>query len=153
MKTLNNFDIIQLCYKYNIPLNGIYRRNEIIKGKSNYLTVVNSAIGNDNNGHWFAYIYNNKKKIIYYIDSYGVEPFQEVIDLFKGYKIIYSKIQIQSFDSNICGWVVILFALYYFNYKNKDKAIIHFNSLFTPNYKNNEKIVKMIFNKINTMYE
>ncbi len=148
MKTLNNFDIINLCKEYDIPLNGIYRRNEINIGLPEYLSVINSAIGNNNSGHWFAYIYNDKKKIVYYIDSYGVEPFQEIIDLFKGYKILYNKIQIQSHDSNICGWVVILYALYYFNYTNKKKAIIHFYSLFTPNYKNNEKIIDNIFNEL-----
>jgi hypothetical protein len=30
MKTLNNFQIINLCKKYNIQLNGIYIRNELI---------------------------------------------------------------------------------------------------------------------------
>jgi hypothetical protein len=151
MKTLNNFDIVNLCNKYNIPLNGIYRVNELIKGKSNFLTVVNSAIGNNNSGHWFGYIHNDKKKILYYIDSYGVEPFEEILSLFKGYKILYNKIQIQSLDSNICGWVVLLYALYYFNYVNKNKSIIHFYSLFTPNFINNEKIIEMIFKKLNTL--
>ena len=31
MKTLNNFDIIKLCQKFEIPFNGIYRRDSIIK--------------------------------------------------------------------------------------------------------------------------
>jgi hypothetical protein len=152
MKTLNNFDIIKLCQKFEIPLNGIYRRDSIIKGKPNFLTVINSAIGDETNGHWVGYIYNKKK--VYYIDSYGVEPFLEIVNLFKGYKIIYNKIQIQSLDSNICGYVVILYALYYFNNfsdKNKEKAIKNFNSLFTPNYDNNEKIINKIFKGLKSL--
>ena len=148
MKTLTNLDIIKYCNKYNIPLNGVFRIDNIIKGPPNYLTVVNSAIDNEISGHWIAYIYNDKLKSVYYIDSYGVSPFDEIINLFKGYKILYNNIQIQALNSNICGWVVLLYALFYFHYTNKKKAVIHFKSLFTPNYNNNEKIIETIFKKL-----
>jgi hypothetical protein len=50
-----------------IPLNGIFRRNQILNEKPNKLTIINSAIDNDNNGNWVGYFFN--KNNLYYIDG------------------------------------------------------------------------------------
>jgi len=70
---------------------------------SNYHTSIQEGI------HHVA-IYKNKD-ISYYFDSFGIQPFKEVIDFLDTNTRFYSSFQIQKANTKICG-VLCLFVLY-----------------------------------------
>lgn len=135
MSVLSNIDLINFCKKYDVNLNGIYKRDEINSIKNEkpfYLTIINSVIRNENSGHWVGYVYDNKKNF-YYFDSFGQSPFQEIMNKYdKEYKIYYNTKTIQVIKDVICGWYVLLFGIYMINDKSKvlKNRFINFLSLF-----------------------
>lgn len=153
MSVLSNIDLIKYCKKYNVNLNGLYKRDEIknIKNeKSFYLTIINSVIKNDKSGHWVGYIFDNQKNL-YYFDSYAQAPFQEIMEKYdKDYKIYYNTKIIQGIDDVICGWYVLLFGIYMINDNSKTlkNRFINFLALFTNNYTKNDDVLFEIMKNI-----
>ena len=72
------------------------------------LNLDDSTDPNFQNGtHWIG-IYK-KDNLVYYFNSFGNQPPQEVTDYFNTEKIGYNSYQIQTMDSNNCGLYVIMF--------------------------------------------
>ena len=111
MKTLSNYEIIDLAKQYNIPLKGIYSRDNIpLKLKEGYY-IINLDRKNGVGTHWTAFHYG---KYNFYFDAFGFDA-PNVLSKRLG-KYDYSDMDIQSIHSNSCGW----FCLYFINYCNQN---------------------------------
>ena len=92
-----------------------------------------------------------KPKFMVYFDSFGIEHIPKEINKFinndttksSSLKRIKSNIfRIQAYDSIMCGY----FCMEFINYMLKDKILLDYTNLFSPNdFKKNDRIIKRIF--------
>ena len=92
-----------------------------------------------------------KPKYMVYFDSFGIEHIPKEINKFinndttksSSLKRIKSNIfRIQAYDSIMCGY----FCMEFINYMLKDKILLDYTNLFSPNdFKKNDRIIKRIF--------
>jgi hypothetical protein len=150
----SNYDLIDVCNKLNIPLNGIYCKDELDDlRKKNGCFIINMMDEKDAlkmTGHWVAF-YKNKKYSVYF-DSFGCVPPNDVIEYIYNdglRKIYYCHQQIQDLNHDYCGYICVMF-LYWMvktnKFKSVDDKLQDFINLF--NYKNmklNKQIVKKFF--------
>ena len=118
----------------------------IRKVKRNCSFIVNTDDSSKPGEHWFA-IYVPKNSPVEYFDSYGRKPQHEKIyDFIKanGKRFKYNNKIIQGDKSISCG----LYSLFFIYYRTKGYTMKYFQNLFTSNYKNNDKIVNDLYNKI-----
>ena len=90
----------------------------------------------------FLYLLKTNEAI--YFDSFGIEHIPKEINKFIGNSDIKSNIfRIQAYDSIMCGYFCIEF-----NYTLKDKTLLDYTNLFSPNnFKKNDRVIKRIFKK------
>ena len=97
--------------------------------------------------HWVALFlkpkYTTERTV--YFDSFGIEHIPKEINKFIGNSDIKSNIfRIQAYDSIMCGY----FCIEFINYMLKDKTLLDYTNLFSPNdFKKNDEIIKRIFKK------
>lgn len=164
---LTDTQIVDLSKRMNIPLEGVYFKDELPnKLKTNKTYIINlqdsvSDNGDDNNGtHWtLLQIGETPKGHIspFYFDSYGIEPPEivkkRVKDNFKKF-LPHSKKDIQSLMNNACGFYCLGMA-HYINaskyrsnnlYKDIEDFLEMFDDLNThTDFKKNEYILKHFF--------
>ena len=83
--------------------------------KTNECGIVNLEPESENGSHWVNYF--KKGKEIYYFDSYGLDPTNELKSYLKGKgknPIVCSTYEIQKFGTKICGQLSI-YVLYMLN--------------------------------------
>ena len=114
---LTDIQIKELCKKMEIPLEGVYFKDQLPKKiKPNMAYIINMENALDENGrpndgsHWTCLQVNkypNDKVEPFYFDSYGAPPPENVknvvLDTF-GQKLPFSKRDIQSLMNNACGF-------------------------------------------------
>lgn len=149
LNTLTNNDIISICMKLEIPLKGVFMKDELKPGLQDGNYIMNLQNHNQNGSHWIGFI--KYAGIIYYHDSFGVVMPQNEYDLFKSESdnVYYSTQIHQKLDATSCGWWAIMF-LHWMKY-NKGNMLCKFksfNKLFSKDLVNNEKILLNYFNKI-----
>ena len=123
IKMLSNFDIERICRKLELPIVGIFSKDELINQKrrigSYYINMENSTDGDGT--HWvLAKIYDddlrdedNDEKDIHkvgalYFDPFGLDMPKEVRRFLEPFKPIpYNNRQIQSVKTSECGWYCI----------------------------------------------
>ena len=93
--------------------------------------------------HWIA-LFIKTNEVIYF-DSFGIEHIPKEINKFIGNKEIKANIfRIQACDSIMCGY----FCVEFINYMLKDKTLLDYTNLFSPNdFKKNDQVIKRIFKK------
>lgn len=133
---LSNHDVTNICNYLNIPLLGVYTKDQLKDiPKKKGLYVFNLGDLSSGGTHWTAgYIYDGKTV---YFDPFGSVPSIEIDQFIKSVskKRIYliNKVQIQSLGSTYCGWYCIMF-LYILCHSNEspskslDLIQDHFNS-------------------------
>lgn len=127
----SNIDIEEACEKLSINLNKCCMKDELdLKHLYNGGYIINLANSDQNGTHWTSFFKDGSN--IYYFDSYGVVPAQDEAILFKKNhdKLYYNKIQIQDFESNVCGLFCILFLWICQNLKRPYEGINFTLSLF-----------------------
>jgi hypothetical protein len=79
--------------------------------------IINLQNHDEGGSHWTAFI--KDRNDIYYYDSFGVVPPQNLYDIFKidSHNIYYNTSDDQYFDSTSCGWWSISFLYYMTNTK------------------------------------
>ena len=99
--------------------------------------------------HWISMIKMKNNKYLYF-DSFGAPPPQTILDTLKidPNKLQYNDQQIQDIKSQTCGYFAILFAYYYSREKTPNKTIIAFLTNFTTDEKQNDKVLRKIFDKL-----
>lgn len=106
MKALTNFDILDYYKKHNLNADVVMRdeiKKTLLDSKFSMPFISNLQGTMEPGSHWVG-VYPTEEAI-YYFDSFGVAPPQELIDVAKshGRKIRYSDAPIQSLGSNQCG--------------------------------------------------
>lgn len=164
---LTDTQIIDLSKRMNIPLEGVYFKDELpkkLKTNKTYIVNLQDSVnddGDDNNGtHWtFLQISETPKGQIYpfYFDPYGIDPPEivkkRVQDNFKKF-LPHSKKDIQSLMNNACGFYCLGMA-HYVNaskyrknnlYSDVEDFLDMFDDLNThSDFKKNEYVLKHFF--------
>ena len=103
---ITNFEIEDICHKENLPLIGVFSKDELPKdrrmGGSYYINLQNSDAGCGT--HWvFCRIFHNATAL--YFDSFGISLMpQEIAEFLSIFKpVATNNRQIQDIHSEMCG--------------------------------------------------
>ena len=140
---MSNFDLIKWCKYLNIPINNVLSREESSPhNRKQALFIYNLEPSYMSGSHWVAtYVKNG---IINYFDSFGMPPFQEIVNHAKrtNMTLVHQSDQIQNLLTTTCGY----FCLYFLNEMNKGRS--YYDSLKVFNSHNtmeNEKCIENYF--------
>lgn len=149
----SNFELIDICKKLNLKLNGVYTKDKIPNQLEHGCYIINLQDLYDNNTgerntgtHWTGlYIKKNDDKAFYF-DSFGFPPPQIIIKILKkqNIKCQYSLKLIQNINSSTCGMYVISFLLYLYK---KNYTFENFLKLFSEIPSQNNKILDEMLNE------
>ena len=159
--TITNFQIIDICKRYNIPLNGVYNKDclPLKRNRQPGSYVINLQDDEDSSGnnlggsHWVIF-YIEKDNCVYF-DCYGIIFPRQVREFSQGLHLIHSPKLIQSETSALCGSFCILFLFFMSRQKhikkleNRMKA---FNSMFYDDTKKNDQRLKEILTQCNLKF-
>lgn len=122
--SLTNFDIERISKKLNLPLVGVYSKDELKGLKPEVGTYhINMSNADKAGTHWVVFKIvcdkdrekTNVKTIrkeceAIYFDSFGIDMPKEVATFLKPFRpIAYSNRHIQNVNSEVCGWYSLLF--------------------------------------------
>lgn len=132
---MSNHDLIEWCQYFNILINNVLSRDQIVPHNHKLgLLNLHMWIG----CHWAAtYVKDNT---INYFDSFGMPPFQELVNHAekKNLTLPHQNNQIQDLYTTKCGY----FCLYFLNEMSKGtEYLFDFN-----NTKHNRKFISKYFN-------
>ena len=146
---ISNIKIDQICQALEIPLQGVLMKDQFSITSPNGIYIVNLNDSNQSGSHWTLLIKMKNNKYLYF-DSFGAPPPQTILDTLKidPNKLQYNDQQIQDIKSQTCGYFAILFAYYYSREKTPNKTIIAFLTNFTTDEKQNDKVLRKIFDKL-----
>ena len=143
---MSNFDLIKWCKYLNIPINDVLSRDQNVPHNHRQaLFIYNLEPSYMSGSHWVAtYV---KDRVINYFDSFGLPPFQEIVDHAKkkNLTLLHQNDQIQNIMTTTCGY----FCLYFLNEMNKGKTYFDLLQVFsrTDTIKN-EKFIEQYFKNI-----
>jgi hypothetical protein len=164
---LTDSQLEQLCQKMEIPLEGVYFKDELPRkltyNKSYIINLENSVDenGDPNDGsHWTCLQVNkypNGQIEPIFFDPYGVAPSESIKKFVLdncGKRLPYTTSDLQSLMANCCGYFVCAF-LHYINasqYRSRDfyNDVAYFMDCFddlnkSMDWKKNEYILKLFF--------
>ena len=132
-------DLYNLAKRLNYKIL-VISKDQVYNLKNNFY-IINLNNSNEPGSHWVSLIINNN--ILYYWDSFGCPPFNEIIKL--NHKIIYyNQYTIQDINDSNCGWYCLFFLYHMKHYKNDYKKMLE---LFIYNNEKNSDILEKFFNK------
>ena len=140
---ISNFDLLKWCQYLNIPINNVLSRDESIPhNHKQALFIYNLEPSYMSGSHWVATFVKNG--IINYFDSFGMPPFQEIVNHAKrkNMTLLHQSDQIQNLLTTTCGY----FCLYFLNETSKGRS--YYDSLKVFNSHNtmeNEKYIENYF--------
>lgn len=159
---ISNFDIEKLCKKMDLPLVGVFSKDELPKDRIVGSYYINMQNHDDGDGtHWtLAKIYDendrddnvrriHKKKSKYgalYFDPFGVDMPKEVAEFLSPFKPIpYNNRQIQSINTSECGWYC-LYCDYVLEHKQHGDSYLEdyerFLGMWSDNPRENLRLLK-----------
>ena len=143
---MSNYDLIDWCKYLNIPINDVLSRDETVPhNHKQALFIYNLEPAYMSGSHWVATFV--KDNIINYFDSFGLPPFQEIINHAKNKNLtlIHQNNQIQNLMTTTCGY----FCLYFLNEMNKGKSYFDLLQVFDIHDTiKNEKFIEKYFKNI-----
>lgn len=162
MALTTNYDIINCCREYHIPLIGVFSKDQlpgqIVPGGY----VVNMQDSHDGNGkplpgtHWVSFFIElNKKGVAHccYYDPFGVVPPKSVQKLLKPLMPYpYCSFDIQNPESGVCGYYAVEFL--WFMSKNRlkwpklDDRFTHFLERYSYNPEKNLRLLEGFLKQI-----
>jgi len=151
MNKLSNIDLFEICKEMNLPLNGIFFKDDLPPKLLNGFYIINlqSEMTNGRGTHWTAFYYDGKRNIYY--DSFGFPPPEETEKLIKPF--VYSCIDVQDIDSSSCGFYCVGFIKFLKDRKDKLNAFEKFINLFDhKRTAKNESILNAILYNDNKTY-
>ena len=140
----SNFDLEDLAQKYNLPLVGVYSKDELPKKIQVGSYIINLQDSTEGCGsHWCLIKIFDKKNALYF-DSFGQPLPLEVLHFLRQYKPVpYSNRQIQNIDSSRCGLYCIACDRYMSTIKRRNmlEQFDDFLNMFTGDTKKNDAIL------------
>ena len=143
---ISNYDLLKWCKYLNIPINNVLSRDESLPhNHKQALFIYNLEPSYMSGSHWVAtYVKNG---IINYFDSFGLPPFQELVDHArkKNLTLLHQNNQIQNINTTTCGY----FCLYFLNEINKGNSYFDLLKVFDiHDTTKNEKYIENYFKNI-----
>ena len=140
---MSNFDLLDWCKYLNIPINNVLSREESSPhNHKQALFIYNLEPSYMSGSHWVAtYVKNG---IINYFDSFGMPPFQEIVNHAKrkNMTLLHQSDQIQNLLTTTCGY----FCLYFLNEMSKGRSYYDLLKVFNShNTMENEKYIENYF--------
>ena len=123
---LSNIEISEY-YKNEPRFNGVYSRNNLPNKIKKGAYVINLDEYENTGTHWLSLFV--KPKYTVYFDSFGIEHIPKEINKFIRNDIESNIFRIQAYDSIMCGY----FCIEFINYMLKDKTLLDYTNLFSPN--------------------
>ena len=119
---MSNFDLLEWAQYLKIPLKNVLSRDQKVPHNHQLgLFIYNLEPSYMSGSHWVAtYV---RDKVINYFDSFGMPPFQEMVDYAKGKNLtlLHQNSQIQNLLSSTCGY----FCLYFLNEMHRGNDYFH----------------------------
>lgn len=108
----NNTELIEACRRNNIPLVGVYYKDQLPSTIKNGCYIFNLANSDDGTGgtHWTGAVIQGRQ--VCYFDSFGKEPPYPISFFFSNHQVQYNPQQVQSIASGVCGYYVLYFLFY-----------------------------------------
>ena len=103
-RPISNYDLLKWCKYLNIPINNVLSRDESLPhNHKQALFIYNLEPSYMGGSHWVAI--DVKNGIINYFDSFGMPPFQEIVDHArkKNLILLHQNNQIQNINTTTCG--------------------------------------------------
>ena len=143
---MSNHDLIRWCRYLNIPINDVLSRDERVPhNHSQALFIYNLEPSYMSGSHWVTtYVKDN---VINYFDSFGMPPFQELVNHAKrkNLTLLHQNNQIQNMKTTTCGY----FCLYFLNEMNKGNSYYDLLKVFDiHDTMKNERFIKNYFKNI-----
>ena len=140
---LSNYDLIEWCKYLNIPIKDVLSRDETVPhNHKQALFIYNLEPSFMSGSHWVStYVKDN---VINYFDSFGLPPFQEIVNHSKkkNLTLLHQNDQIQNIMTTTCGY----FCLYFLNEMNKGVSYFDLLKVFDKyDTMNNEKFIEHYF--------
>ena len=140
---ISNYDLLKWCKYLNIPIKDVLSRDETVPhNHMQALFIYNLEPSYMGGSHWVAtYVKNG---IINYFDSFGMPPFQEIVDHArkKNLILLHQNNQIQNINTTTCGY----FCLYFLNEMSKGRSYYDLLKVFNiHNTMKNKKIHRKLF--------
>ena len=148
---MSNFDLLEWCKHLKIPIKNVLSRDEAVPDNHKLgLFIYNLEPSYMSGSHWVAtYVKDN---VINYFDSFGMPPFQEIVNHAKerNLTLLHQNQQIQNLYTTTCGY----FYLYFLNEMHKSprrrapgQNVDYFDLLqvFSFDTNKNEKFIKNYF--------
>ena len=140
---ISNYDLLKWCKYLNIPINNVLSRDESLPhNHKQVLFIYNLEPSYMSGSHWVAtYVKNG---IINYFDSFGMPPFQEIVNHAKrkNMTLLHQSDQIQNLLTTTCGY----FCLYFLNEMSKGRSYYDLLKVFNiHNTMKNEKYIENYF--------
>ena len=145
-KPVSNHDLIEWCDYLNIPINNVPSRDmKVPHNHKQALFIYNLEPSYMSGSHWVATYAKNG--VINYFDSFGMPPFQEIVNHAKreNLTLLHQDNQIQDIETTTCGY----FCLYFLNEMNKGNSYFNLLKPFDiHDVMNTEKFIKHYFENI-----
>ena len=143
---MSNFELVNWCKHLNIPINDVLSRDQNVPHNHRQaLFIYNLEPSYMSGSHWVAtYVKNN---VINYFDSFGLPPFQEIVNHAKkrNLTLLHQDDQIQNIMTTTCGY----FCLYFLNEMNKGQPYFDLLKVFDiHDTMKNEKFIEKYFKTI-----
>ena len=140
---ISNYDLLKWCKYLNIPIKDVLSRDETVPhNHMQALFIYNLEPSYMSGSHWVAtYVKNG---IINYFDSFGMPPFQEIVNHAKrkNMTLLHQSDQIQNLLTTTCGY----FCLYFLNEMSKGRSYYDLLKMFNiHNTMKNEKYIENYF--------
>ena len=155
---LTNVDLLRAAEKYDIPLRGIFSKDQPpqeleVGGYIINLENSHDSFGRKLNGsHWVAF-WKEPREVVYF-DSFGFAPAWETQYLLKPWvPFRYNKIQVQNVNSGICGYYALFFIWFMNHHREKHPSIqVRFRKFLSlwnsRNPEKNREILQNLMKKI-----
>ena len=143
---LSNHDLIKWCKYLNIPIKDVLSRDESVPhNHQQALFIYNLEPVYMSGSHWVATFV--KGNVINYFDSFGMPPFQEIVDhaIREKMTLVHQNNQIQNMFTTTCGY----FCLYFLDRQNKGSSYYDLLKVFDIHDTiKNEKFIERYFRNI-----
>ena len=142
MKALSFGEIKELCHRYDIPINGIFCRDQIPEYLQEGWYILNLDKSSGEGTHYTCFYYGNPS---FYFDSFGFDAPQELSKVLKKY--YYNEMKIQSLNSDSCGYFCMMIMKECCK-TNTKAAFVNILSRFTNRADTNELILQQYFSNL-----
>ena len=138
---MSNFDLLKWCKYLKIPINVLSRDVTVPHNHKLAIFIYNLEPSYMSGSHWVTtYV---RDGVINYFDSFGMPPFQEIVNHAKkkNLTLLHQNQQIQHLNTTTCGYL----CLYFLNEMHKGNDYFDLLQVFDFGTNKNEKFIEKYF--------